>query len=190
MKRQTGSAMKPIAVLAPAISKKLITNVTVFADVPTTFTDYNGELYSPTDYDDYKGSITLRQAVESSQNIPFVKIMENLTPQVSIKYLKKMGITTLNEKDVNLALSLGGLDEGISPLEFAGAYTTISNDGIYIEPTFYTKIISSSGKTILNSKQKKRRVLSKDVACILKQLLTEPVIRKFWYSHILQYSWN
>ena len=70
MKRQTGSAMKPIAVLAPAISKKIITNVSVYADVPTTFTDYNGESYSPTDYDDYKGSITLRQAVESSQNIP------------------------------------------------------------------------------------------------------------------------
>ena len=178
MKRQTGSAMKPIAVLLPAISKKLITNVTVFADEPTTFTDYNGELYSPVDYDDYMGSITLRQAVESSQNIPFVKIIEELTPEVSIKYLEKMGITTLNDKDNNLALSLGGLDEGISPLEFAGAYATIANDGKYIEPTFYKKITSSSGETILTSKQKKRRVVSKDVACILKQLLTEPVVRK------------
>lgn len=176
MKRQTGSSMKPLAVLAPAISEKLITNVTVFADTPTTFTDYNGELYSPTNYDGYKGSITLRQAVESSQNIPFVQIMENLTPQVSIKYLKKMGITTLNEKDVNLSLSLGGLDEGISPLEFAGGYGAIANDGIYIEPTFYTKIDTLSNKTVLKSMQKKRRVISKDVACILKQLLTEPVI--------------
>ena len=71
MKRQTGSSMKPVAVLAPAIEKKLVTNVTVFADEPTTFTDYNGEAYSPIDYDNYKGSITLRQAVESSQNYYF-----------------------------------------------------------------------------------------------------------------------
>ena len=175
MKRQTGSSMKPVAVLAPAIEKKLVTNVTVFADEPTTFTDYNGEAYSPIDYDNYKGSITLRQAVESSQNIPFVKLMEQLTPQVSIRYLKKMGITTLNDKDVNLALALGGLDQGISPLEFAGAYSSIANDGIYIEPTFYTKINSHSNETILVSKQKKRRVISKDSAFILKQLLTEPV---------------
>ena len=175
MKRQTGSSMKPVAVLAPAIEKKLVTNVTVFADEPTTFTDYNGEAYSPIDYDNYKGSITLRQAVESSQNIPFVKIMEQLTPQVSIRYLKKMGITTLNDKDVNLALALGGLDQGISPLEFAGAYSSIANDGIYIEPTFYTKINSHSNETVLISKQKKRRVISKDAAFILKQLLTEPV---------------
>jgi len=175
MKRQTGSSMKPVAVLAPAIEKKLVTNVTVFADEPTTFTDYNGEAYSPIDYDNYKGSITLRQAVESSQNIPFVKLMEQLTPQVSIRYLKKMGITTLNDKDVNLALALGGLDQGISPLEFAGAYSSIANDGIYIEPTFYTKINSHSNETVLISKQKKRRVISKDAAFILKQLLTEPV---------------
>ena len=175
MTRQTGSAMKPLAVLLPAITKKLVTNVTVFADEPTTFIDYNGEEYSPVNYDGYKGSITLRQAVESSQNIPFVKIMEQLTPQVAIQYLEKMGITTLNEKDVNLALALGGLDKGISPLEFAGGYATIANDGIYIEPTFYTKVTSTSGETVLNSKQKKRRVISKDVASILKQLLTEPV---------------
>ena len=176
MKRQTGSSMKPVAVLAPAIEKKLVTNVTVFADEPTTFTDYNGEAYSPIDYDNYKGSITLRQAVESSQNIPFVKLMEQLTPQVSIKYLKKMGITSLNDKDENLALSLGGLDQGISPLEFAGAYSTIANDGVYIEPTFYTKIDSTSNETILTSKKKRRRVISKDSAFILKQLLTEPVV--------------
>ena len=176
MKRQTGSSMKPIAVLAPAIDRKLVTNVTVFADEPTTFIDYNGESYSPVDYDPYKGSITLRQATESSQNIPFVKIMQQLTPSVSIDYLKKMGITTLNEKDCNLALALGGLDEGISPLEFAGAYSTIANDGIYIEPTFFTKIETSSGKIILKSKQSKRRAFSEDTASLLKQLLTEPVV--------------
>lgn len=49
--------------------------------------------------------------------------------------------------------------------------------GIYIEPIFYTKIDSASNNTILETRQKKRRVVSKDVACILKQLLTEPVKR-------------
>ena len=175
MKRQTGSAMKPIAVLAPGIDKKIITNSSLVKDEPQTFIDYNNKPYSPIDYDAPKGTITLRQAVESSQNIPFVRIMEEITPEVSIKYLKKMGITTLNENDVNLSLALGGLDQGISPLEFAGAYESLANDGIYIEPTFYTKISSYTEKTILESKQKTRKVISKDVACVLKHLLTEPV---------------
>lgn len=175
MKRQTGSAMKPIAVLAPALAENLITTSTIFLDEPTTFIDYNGKEYSPTNYDGYKHSITLRQAVESSQNIPFVTIMEKLTAQKSIKYLKKMGITTLTENDINLSLALGGLDKGISPLEFAGAYATIANDGIYIEPTFYTKVKDKYGNTIIKSSQKRRRVLSSSVAYTLKELLTQPV---------------
>ena len=65
MKRQTGSAMKPIAVLAPSIDKNLVTNVTIISDEPTTFIDYNNKEYKPIDYDPYRGSITLRQAVET-----------------------------------------------------------------------------------------------------------------------------
>lgn len=173
--RQTGSATKPLAVLAPGIDKKCFTAATVFNDEPTTFVDGSENGYSPTNNDNYIGEITVRRAVESSQNIPFVKMMEIVSPNVSIKYLKKMGITTLTEKDQTLSLALGGLDKGITPLEMAAAYATIANDGEYIEPTFYTKIENSKGRTILNSKQKKTKVFSKEVAYILKELLKQPV---------------
>ncbi len=109
--RQTGSSSKPLAVLVPALAEKIITPVSQYEDKVTLFIDYNGEEYTPTNYNDELGNITVRRAVESSQNIPFVKIMEQLTPGVAIKYLKKMGITTLNEKDENLSLALGGLDK-------------------------------------------------------------------------------
>ena len=89
------------------------------------------------------------------------------------KYLEKMGITTLNKNDETLALALGGLDKGISPLEMAGAYSTIANDGEYIEPTFYTEIERNNGKKLIKSKQKKKRVFSKEVAYVLKKLLTQ-----------------
>ena len=176
--RQTGSSSKPLAVIIPALDKKIITPVSTYKDEATTFIDNNNEEYSPTDYNNYLGEITVRRAVESSQNIPFVKIMEELTPAISIKYLKSMGISTLNEKDENLALALGGLDKGISPLEMAGAYSTIANDGVYIEPTFYTKITAQNGKIIAKSKQSQRRVFSKEVAYITKELLTQPVVGK------------
>lgn len=173
--RQTGSAGKPIAILAPAIDKKIITPSSIYIDEATTFQDGTEEGYSPTDYNKYRGSITVRQAVESSQNIPFVKIIEQLTPKESIKYMKKLGITTLTQVDENLSLALGGLDKGISPLEMAAAYSTIANDGIYIEPTFYTKAENSFGKIVVTPKQKTKKVMSKEVSFILKSLLTEPV---------------
>ena len=173
--RQTGSAGKPIAVLIPAIDKKIITASSIYNDTPTTFDDGTEEGYSPTDYNNYQGNITVRNAVESSQNIPFVKIMEQLTPATSINYMKNMGISSLTQVDDNLNLALGGLDKGISPLEMATAYSTIANDGVYIEPTFYIKIENSSGKTVVKSKQDKKRAFSKEVAFIVQSLLTEPV---------------
>lgn len=109
--RQTGSSSKPLAVIVPALAEKIITPVSMYEDKATLFIDYNGEEYTPTNYNDELGNITVRRAIESSQNIPFVKIMEQLTPGVAIKYMKKMGITTLNEKDENLSLALGGLDK-------------------------------------------------------------------------------
>lgn len=173
--RQTGSASKPIAVLAPAISKRKITAATKFDDVATTFTNIDGTEYAPGDYDPYQGSITVRRAVESSQNIPFVKIIEEIKPKTSIKYLKKMGVSNLTEKDNNLALALGGEEKGLSPLEMAAGYATIANDGKYIEPTFYTRITDEAGTDVLKTKQKTRKVFSKEVAYILKSLLKQPV---------------
>lgn len=173
--RQTGSAGKPLAVLVPAIDKKIITASSIYNDVETIFDDGSEEGYSPTDYNKYKGNITVRKATESSQNIPFVKMMEQLTPRVSIDYMKKMGITSLTEVDNNLNLALGGLDKGISPLEMASAYATIANDGVYIEPTFYKKIENASGKNIVKPKQDKKRAFSKEVAFIVQSLLTDPV---------------
>ncbi len=170
--RQTGSAIKPIAVLAPAIDKKIITAASIYDDTEKDFE----KGYHPVDYSKSLGKITVRRAVESSQNIPFVEIMEEIKPRNAIKYLEKMGVTSLTEKDRGLPLALGGLEKGISPLEMAGAYATIANDGVYIEPTFYSRINRENGEEVIKSKQKKKKVFSKEVAYILKNILTQPVL--------------
>jgi len=175
IKRQTGSAGKPIAVLAPALEEEIITPASIYVDELTTFDDGTEEGYTPTDYNGFKGKMTVRRAVESSQNIPFVKIMEQLTPKESINFMKKIGITSLTDVDDNLNLALGGLDRGISPLEMAGAYNAISNDGEYIEPTFYTRIENKEGKTILETNQERNVAFSKQTAYLLKSLLKQPV---------------
>ncbi len=171
--RQTGSAMKPISILVPAFDKKLITCASILDDTERDFS----EGYHPEDYNKSLGKITLRRAVESSQNVPFVEIYEKLGADNSIKYMKKMGITSLTKKDENpSAIALGGLDKGISPLEMAGAYSTIANDGTYIEPTFYMKVERRNGWTLIKSKQKTKKVISKETAYVIKELLTQPVL--------------
>lgn len=172
--RQTGSAGKPIAVLLPALIDNKITLASLYDDTPTTFDD-GDQGYSPIDYNTPLGVISVRRAVESSQNIPFVRIMEEVTPSRSIYIMKKLGVTSLTEVDDNINLALGGLDKGISPLELAGAYATIANDGIYIEPTFYTKVENSENEVIFEVKQETRKVFSKEVAFLLKDVLKQPV---------------
>ena len=169
--RQTGSSIKPLAVLAPGIDKKKFTAATIYADVEKTF---EGN-YSPKNYDGYLGEVTVRRAVESSQNIPFVEMMEEIGIKTSISYLKDMGVTSLTDKDESLSLALGGLDKGITPLEMATAYATIANDGVYIEPTFYSEITNQSGKTVIEANPESHRVFSEQVAYILKEILTQPV---------------
>ena len=101
--------------------------------------------------------------------------MEQVTPRRAISYLENMGITSLTAEDESLALALGGLQHGITPLEMAGAYATIANDGVYIKPTFYTSIVNNKGRSVIEAKQEKRTVFSEQVAFILKQLLKQPV---------------
>lgn len=132
--------------------------------------------YSPENYNDvYLGETTVRHAIELSQNIPFVEMLEEITPKTAIKYLEKMGISTLTDNDENLPLALGGLEKGITPLEMAAAYAMIANDGVYIEPTFYTTITNKSGKTVVKANPKTKKVVSKQVAYIMQEILTEPV---------------
>ena len=169
--RQTGSAIKPLAVLVPGIDKKVFTASTLYNDEKTTFAGG----YAPGNNDGYLGEITVRRALESSQNIPFAAMMDQITPKRAISYLENMGITSLTEEDESLTLALGGLQNGITPLEMAAAYATIANDGEYIEPIFYTTITNSAGKIILRSKQETRIVFSEQVAYVVKELLTQPV---------------
>lgn len=176
--RQPGSSIKPIADIAPALQEKVITTGTVYDDVQT---DFNG--YTPkNDGNKYRGLINIRDIIAYSQNVPEVKIMKELTPGKSIDYMRNFGITTLykngedpKKDDESLPLAIGGISDGISPLEMAAAYSAIANNGEYIEPTFYTKVVDSNGNTVLEPKQEKRRVISEQNAYLVKSILQEPV---------------
>ena len=174
MKKQTGSSIKQLADVAPALEEKVITAATVYNDVKT---DFGGGYTPKNDGDKYRGPINIRQFIETSQNIPALKIMRELTPKKSIEYLEKMGVTSLDEKEDDiLSLAIGGMTDGISPLEMASAYGTIANDGVYITPTFYTKVVDNSGNTVLTPKQETKRAISEQNAYIVKKIVQEPVV--------------
>lgn len=180
--KQPGSAIKPIANVAPGLQEKVITAATVYNNVPTDFGGYTPK-NETTQYQNRL--LNIRDIIAYSQNIPSVKIMKELTPGKSIDYLRDFGITSLykaedksdDHHDENPALAIGGVTDGITPLEMAAAYATIANNGEYIEPTFYTKVVDSAGNTVLEPKQEKKRVISEQNAYIMKSIMQEPVKR-------------
>jgi len=169
--KQTGSSFKPLACVAPGIQEGVITAATSFTDKKVTYGRYSPKNY----YSGYRGLMTIRHAIEISCNTVQVQVLHKLGVDTSIKYLKKMGFSTITKKDAGLALALGGLNRGVSPLEMAAAYACIANDGTYIEPTFYTKVLDNNDKEFLKPHQKKTKVLDKAAAYVVKSILTEPV---------------
>ena len=167
---QPGSSIKPIAVIAPSLQEGIITAATVVDDSPVRYGSYAPKNSGG----GFTGLMNIRSILRVSRNIPEVKMMQKLTPAKSMEYLKSFGVSTISEGDEGLALALGGVGKGISPLEMAGAYSTIANDGVYIEPTFYIKVEDQNGKVIMEKEQETHRVLSEQNAWLVKSLLTEP----------------
>lgn len=170
IKKQTGSSMKPLAVLAPGIDLGIITAASGFDDVQTSFGGRTFKNFG----NSYRGLITLREAIAYSENMPMLKAMVQIGPENSMKFIESIGIE-LVEEDNNISLALGGLTYGTSPLKMAAAYAAIANGGEYISPTFYTKVVDSNGDTVLEVNQERRTVMSKAAAYVVTEMLTETV---------------
>ena len=177
--RQPGSSIKPIGVYGPALEKGIINASTIYDN---TYPTYFGPTYHPNNASNQKtGLCTVRDALEVSSNIVACKVMTELGPDNSIDFMRTLGITSLVKasessdgvSDSNTSLALG--TASISPLEMAAAYATIANDGVYIQPTFYTKVEDSSGNVIIEAKQETTRVFSEGNAYVMKSLLKQVV---------------
>ncbi len=173
--RQPGSTFKILSTYGPAIEKGDITLATVEADEPYNYSD--GTPVHNAD-DSYHGNVTIRTAIEQSYNIVAVKVLTEITPQVGFNYLEKLGFTQLVDDtawDVTQPLALGGITNGVSTLELAGAYAAIANQGTYIKPVFYTKVTDQYGNVILENNPEKTEVFSDSTAYLLTSVMQDVV---------------
>lgn len=176
-KRQPGSVFKILSTYAPAIDKGLVSPGTILIDEPITINLPSGP-YSPRNWDsNYRGPVSVRQAIWHSINSVTVKTLQEVGINTAYDYLLDFGFTTLSEADKGYALALGGLSEGVTPLELNAAIGAIANGGIYVEPILYTKIVDRDGNVILEKKPKTHRVISEATATMLTDMM-EDVIKK------------
>ena len=179
--RQPGSTFQILAAYAPAIDTGVINADSVVVDEPFT---YNG--FQPQNWwgDTYKGEMSVRDAVTQSANVVAVKVGVEAGLDNCFSYLKKFGFTTLvdNENingttfsDKTAAMALGGLTKGVNLLEQTAAYSAIANDGVYITPSFYTKVCDSEGKELLSEEPLSHQVLKQVTATSLTDIMSSAV---------------
>lgn len=182
--RQPGSSIKPLAVYAPAIESKIATAATVIEDspMPEDFVKANGG-WDPKNYDNkFKGYVTVRNAIKDSINLVAVKLEQMVGINTGISFLRnKFHISTVDTEgstnDKNLAaLALGGMSNGVTPLEMAAAYSVFANGGLYSEPIMYTKVTDNKGKVILEKLPNTEKSLSPQGAYMMSNLL-ETVVK-------------
>ncbi len=187
-RRQPGSTFKPF-VYAQAFVKGY-TPETVLFDLKTQFstkcpkenlTSENG-CYSPSNYDDqFRGPMTLRNALAQSINVPAVKILYLAGIKESIQLSENMGITGLGDANqYGLTLVLGGGE--VSLLEMTSAYGVFATEGVRNPYVSILKVEDKNGKILEEFKPRPITVLDAEVARKISDILSDNVARTPLYG--------
>jgi len=171
--RQPGSAFKPF-VYATAFEKGSDDQVEVI-DEETNFGIWGGKEYIPQNYDEqFRGPVTLRQALAQSLNVPSVKVLADLAGVTdSIATAQAMGITTLTQDPsfYGLSLVLGGGE--VKLLELASAYGVFATEGRRVPSQIILSITDSFGRTIHTSRSSSFQVISSGTAKLVTSILSD-----------------
>ena len=178
--RQPGSAIKPF-ILARALDDGIDPN-SVWASQPVSFSFVNGHgqkgRFGVSNYEDaYYGSSSLWSATTHSDNSIFAQLGMKVGRRRVAALAQRMGIRT--KLSTNPAMLLGGLKEGVTPLEMAYAYSTIANEGQRISgsmapngrgPVAIQSVEDGDGNVTENQKNEEQ-VLPPKVAELEKEML-------------------
>lgn len=171
--RQPGSTFKILSTYGPALEAGEITLATQIEDEPYNYAD--GTALKNSD-DTYHGSVSIRESIQYSYNIPAVKVLTELTPQTGYQYLTQLGFTTLDpESDVYQSLALGGITNGVTNLELTAAYAAVADGGNYTKPAFYTEVTDQEGNVLLENSQEEVRVFEESTAYLLTSAMESVV---------------
>jgi len=142
LKRQPGSTMKPISVYTPAFEQGYSPEDTLI-DEPVNFNGYQPRNAGGS----YHGEVSIYESIIHSYNVPAVKLLNELGIDAGMESAKRFGLE-LTDEDRSLGLALGGLQEGVSPLDMAEAFSVFANDGSRIPAHTIIRIETADGEIV------------------------------------------
>lgn len=171
---EVGSSIKPIAVYGPALDAGL-SPASVAYNIPGRIKGWDTDAGYPS-IASAADVVTIRRGVRSSLNVVAARtLMYEVGIEKSKEYLMKLGIPESNINADGPGLALG--TTGITPIQMAGAFSTIANNGVYNEPMSFTKVVDSDGRIILDAKQVRttHRVFEESTSWLLVDMMKDVV---------------
>ena len=150
---------------------------------PVRFSAGGGKWYVPHNFGQvYNGPLTIRRAIAYSDNIVAVKWMNTVGPEAMINMAHKMGIKSPLQN--NLTTALGS--SSVTPEEMAGGVATLANGGQKVQPFGILKVVNQNGQTVFQDHPHLTRVMSPEVAYVVTNLFTAPLLNPKGTAHNLE----
>ena len=180
-----GSNTKPLTVYGPAINEKILTAGSTIDDSPlintigSKYPTDDGPYNPQNDNEKYSGNITLRESLTQSKNVGAVIVEDTIGINTGLFYGKKFGLKYNSKSASSIScLALGQFNNDPNDLDggntfiLSSAFGVFGNNGVYTEPLLYSKVIDSTGKTLLETETPKTtKIFNKETAYIMYDIL-------------------
>src|SRR5690625_2938961 len=180
-KRSFGSTIKPLLIYAPAMEEGLIQPGTPIADIKTEIPIPGGKAWSPSNYNSlhYYGINSARVALANSYNVSAARLYNGYETDgklhsIGREYMKKMGITTLEDEMYEFpSMSLGSRETIVE--ENTNAFSTFGNNGKFNKAYMIEKITTSDGEIIYEHEQEEVEVFSPQTTYLTVDMLRDVI---------------
>jgi len=171
--RQVGSLYKPFVYLA-AIDGGWTASSPI-EDTPASFdAGPDQPPYEPQNYDhEFKGTITVRQALENSRNVPAIRLMDAIGPARVNAYARDLGITSPIPDVLSAAIGTGEA----SLMEMTSAYAAFAHEGVRMRPIVVLEVTDRDGNVLEQHRPEPREAIRADTAYVVASLLRGVVQR-------------
>lgn len=176
--RQPGSLVKPFVYLAALEAARegkagAFTSASLVADEPVTFESEKGP-WAPLNYDrQFRGHVTLRQALEQSLNVPAVRVAHAVGTKPIVQLLHRLGVNSPISEDLSMVLG----SSSVSLLEITSAFGGLANGGVAVRPTAVRSTRDRHGDSVWSTVPDRYQAVSPQSAYVLTSLL-EGVIQR------------
>lgn len=169
--RQMGSSFKPL--LYALAVKAGVTMDSVFVDEPFQMKMPSGQLWEPVNwYNQFKGAMTLAQALTISCNIIAIKLFLKIGPAYVVPWARQFGISrNLNEYPSS---ALGTAEVTVE--ENVAAFNVFANNGVYVKPYMIEWVKDEYGNKLWETTTYKYRILDSIINSKMVNALSQRMI--------------